>query len=102
MDSIEMRRSPRGGLVGIARLVECVDVSLNADGSRGPDRDYISDVIAPDQRVWTVGPFAFILDDVRALPNVVPYRGQVGFFSVTGPALVAVEAQLPDRAAVRA
>jgi hypothetical protein len=83
MDVVEMRRAPRGGLVGIARLVDCVDVSLNADGSRaGPDRDYISDKIAPDQRIWTGGPFAFafVLDDVWALPEVVPYRGELGFF----------------------
>jgi hypothetical protein len=98
MDILEMRRSPRGGFVGIARLVDCVDVSLNVDGSRaGPDRDYISDAIAPDQRIWTGGPFAFVLDDVRALPEVVPYRGELGFFNVSDPSLAAIDAMLRKR-----
>ena len=98
MDVVEMRRAPRGGLVGITRLVDCVDVSLNADSSRaGPDRDYISDKIAPDQRIWTGGPFAFVLDDVWAQPEVVPYRGELGFFEVSGLPLAEIDAMLRER-----
>jgi hypothetical protein len=67
-----------------------------------PNRDYISDTIASDQRIWTGGPFAFILDDVWALPEVVPTRGKLGFFIVAGPAVEIIKAHLRDRAAVRA
>ena len=103
MDVVEMRHAPRGGFVGVARLIDCVDVAVNADGSRA-DRaqDFICDRIAPDQRIWTGGPFAFVLDDVWALPEVVPYRGELGFFNVAGAAVEIIKAHLRERAAVRA
>ena len=51
---------PRGGIVGIARLVDCV-------------RHHPSP--------WFVGPWGFVLAEVRPLP-FLPIRGQLGLFPV--------------------
>jgi hypothetical protein len=49
---------PRGGVVGVARLTDCVEASTSP---------------------WFVGEFGYVLDDVRPLP-FVPCNGALGFF----------------------
>jgi hypothetical protein len=74
---VEMQRSPRGGIVGIARLVDCIEIPLTIDRW-----ERVGARIRPEQRVWTgtrCGPYAFLLEDVHPLPYLVPYPGR-GFF----------------------
>jgi len=50
----------RGGIVGRARIVDCVKASDSP---------------------WFGGPYAFVLDDVHPMP-FIPYRGELGLFEV--------------------
>jgi hypothetical protein len=49
----------RGGIVGVATLVDCV---------------------TEHESLWFVGEYGFVLDHVRALP-FIPCRGMLGFFT---------------------
>src|SRR5690606_4128473 len=51
---------PRGGVVGVARIVDCV-----------------TDMDSP----WFFGPYGFVLRDAFPLP-LIPCRGQLGFFKL--------------------
>lgn len=51
-----------GGIVGEARLVDCVRSSFSR---------------------WFMGHYGFVLEDAKPLP-FVPLRGQLGFFEVDG------------------
>lgn len=55
-----------GGIVGAARIVECVSDSFSQ---------------------WFNGPFGFVLEGGRAIPRFVPWKGQLGFFHVPASAL---------------
>lgn len=55
-----VERLERGGIVGIAEIVDCV---------RSSDSP------------WFQGPYGFVLRNSRPLP-FIPYRGQLGFFDV--------------------
>lgn len=48
----------RGGIIGVARIVDCVSVSDSP---------------------WFFGPYGFVLADVRPL-EFIPVRGALGFF----------------------
>jgi hypothetical protein len=67
-------RLPRGGIVGVATLVDCVD---KAD------------------TVWFCGPRGFVLANAMPLP-FVPMRGSVGIFDVPKENLSSIEAELVD------
>ena len=54
-------RDATGGIVGTARIVDCVEKSDSP---------------------WFVGPFGFVLDDVKALPEIIPCKGALGLFNV--------------------
>lgn len=56
---------PGGGIIGIAEIVDCVTESLSP---------------------WFVGPYGFVLANVRPLPFLA-VRGMQGFFSVDYPDL---------------
>lgn len=56
----------RGALVGTAELVACVP----------------ADLAPASQAAWTVGPWCFVLEDVRPLTDPIPYRGSLGLFRV--------------------
>lgn len=52
---------PRGGIVGMARIVDCVtEMESN----------------------WFFGKYGFVLRDALAIP-LVPFKGQLGFFAVS-------------------
>ncbi|NTH50516.1 hypothetical protein G6L09_05945 [Agrobacterium rhizogenes] len=59
---------PRGGVVGLARIVDCVTEM--------------------DSR-WFFGRYGFVLRDAFPLP-LIPCRGQLGFFSLEHRTLLAV------------
>jgi hypothetical protein len=92
MDVIDMRRSPRGGIVGIARLVDCIDVAVGSDGQRRIGNEYVSDRIAHDQRIWSakapwiddkrMRQYAFVFADPWPLPEPIAYPGELGFFNI--------------------
>jgi hypothetical protein len=66
---------PRGGIVGMARIVDCV--------TEWPSR-------------WFFGKFGFVLRDAFALP-LIPCRGQLGFFTPDKDALAICAAALIAR-----
>lgn len=55
-----------GALVGRARLVGCVPVSE----------------VHETQRRWAVGPWCFVLDDVRPLARPIALKGALGLFPI--------------------
>jgi hypothetical protein len=66
VDDQAMRTAPTGAIVGAATIVACVT----------PSR------VSADQRIWAGGPWCFILEDVVAFDEPIPYRGKLGFFEV--------------------
>lgn len=68
MDDPKERDLPRGGVVGMARIVDCVQEM---------------------QSVWFFGRYGFVLRDAFPLP-LIPCRGQLGFFSLDADTLQAV------------
>lgn len=60
MDDERDAALPRGGVVGIARIVDCV-----------------TEMDSP----WFFGRYGFVLRDATPLP-LIPCRGQLGFFSL--------------------
>jgi hypothetical protein len=76
---------PRGGIVGIVTLVDCVQ-RIDIPWWRrllcrviGPER--ISGCRQPVASEWFEGPYGFVLRDARPLP-FIPWRGQQSFFNV--------------------
>lgn len=66
-----MLHSPRGAIVGICRMVDCI--GLHADQSRLPR----------DQRIWSDPyQYKFLLAEVRAFDEPIPWKGALGFFDV--------------------
>lgn len=63
---------PRGGIVGAARIVDCVSEM---------------------ESVWFFGKYGFVLRDAFPLP-LVPCKGQLGFFLLEPDTLSAVSAAL--------
>jgi hypothetical protein len=63
---------PRGGVVGVARIVDCV-TEMESD--------------------WFFGKYGFVLRDAHAIP-LVPCKGQLGFFSIDAEARDQVAAHL--------
>lgn len=63
-----LRQLDRGGIVGLATIVDCVSES------RSP---------------WFFGPYGFVLSQVRPLPFVA-CKGALGFFDVPNEVLAAV------------
>jgi len=51
-----------GAILGTARIVDCVRV----------------ETLGPEHLAWAVGPWCFMLDDVRAFAKPIPYRGALG------------------------
>ena len=66
---------PRGGVVGVARIVDCV-TQMDSD--------------------WFFGPYGFVLRDAIPLP-LIPCRGQLGFFSLPDDVNQQVAAALKAR-----
>lgn len=70
IDIVGMRRAPRGAIVGIYRMLDCIKPGEDAR-------------LPADQRIWAdPGQFKFLLDEVREFIIPIPYKGALGFFSV--------------------
>ena len=67
------REFERGGIVGIAEIVDCVT------GSNSP---------------WWSGPYGFVIRNARPLP-FVPMRGALGFFDVPDHIKAALNPEVP-------
>lgn len=67
---------PRGGVVGMARIVDCV-TKMDSE--------------------WFFGKYGFVLRDAFPLP-LVPCRGQLGFFRLGEATNLSVSAALRARA----
>ncbi|GAA4108512.1 hypothetical protein ACFFTN_01130 [Aminobacter aganoensis] len=72
MDEPREREMPRGGVVGMARIVDCVTEM--------------------DSR-WFFGRYGFVLRDAFPLP-LIPCRGQLGFFRLEPDTCTAVASTL--------
>lgn len=64
------------GIVAVARLARVIDCARED--------------VPEDQAPWTVGPFAWLLDDVVALETAVACAGKQGLWPVEGALLVSV------------
>lgn len=68
---------PYGALVAVADLVDCVEVDLipprHFDGDRKIERAFGN---------YARGRFGWILENVRALPEPIPFKGRQGLFNV--------------------
>jgi ASCH domain len=70
VDLIGMRRSTRGAIVGVCRMIDCIPPG---DDAR----------LAPDQRIWAdPSQFKFLVADVLAFAEPIPWKGMLGFFDV--------------------
>lgn len=76
LDTVEQATLPRGGVVGMARIVDCV--------------------VHMDSR-WFFGPHGFVLRDAFAIP-LVPCRGALGFFSLDQETLRSVAVHIRETA----
>jgi hypothetical protein len=86
IDKREMFAAPRGGIVGFARMIDCISVAT----------DYHR--IPTDQRIWsaargTPGQYVFLFSECGPLP-FIPYRGGLGFFSIDTGSHTAIDAAL--------
>lgn len=61
---------PHGAIVGVARVAACIEV----------------DPWDPATSDWAVGPFGYVLEDVRPLLQPIPCKGALGFFNHGLPA----------------
>lgn len=66
---------PLGGIVGRARVVDVIKSGLDFDLHVAQGK------IARDQRIWWMGGFALVLEDVRAT-EFVPFKAKQGWFDV--------------------
>ena len=69
---LALEDAPRGGIVGLARIVDCV---------------------TEWDSVWWMGKYGFVLRDAFAVP-LIPCRGMLGFFTPPQEALTALAAHL--------
>ena len=68
---------PFGSLVGVVDLVDCVDFNkLLADYQPGEPYGWL--VV----NKHAIGPYCFILDNVRPFKEPIPWTGKQGFFTV--------------------
>ena len=84
-----------GAVVAIAKLADCVGVSIGPNGSKFHNDDAV-------RRRWpwlhmhqhVEGPFCFVLTEVRRLYMPIPLKGAQGFFNVPREIEDAARAQL--------
>lgn len=83
---------PRGAIVAVCELIECMQIDGAPTGFavHTPER---SDVwwLTRDEKAfgdYTIGRYAWLLADVRRLPEPIPARGQIGLWTWDG--------ELPD------
>lgn len=70
VDPVGMLGAPRGAIVGVCRLVDCIR----------PGEDLR---LPADQRIWSdPDQYKFLLADVREFAEPIPYKGALGFFDV--------------------
>ena len=78
VDIVGMRAAPRGALVGVCKIIDCIRPGEDA---RLPE----------DQRIWSdPAQFKFLFDNVIAFPSPIPWIGALGFFDVPDEALSSV------------
>lgn len=77
MDIAEMRCAPRGAIVGVCRIVDCV--SIQRFGQHPYDT---TNEFAQSQRVWAGGPYCFVLHDPKPFAAPIPYKGELGLFEI--------------------
>lgn len=75
-DGTDIAAMTFGALIGIATLVDCLDVVRIRAGAYDERYPWLR------EHVHTNGPWCWVLDNVRALTRPVPYRGAQGLFNV--------------------
>lgn len=88
-DWITAERLPRGAIVAVCELVSVIRTDqLNANGNWAwvsPQDQLYNFVLTSQERAfgnYTPGRFAWLLADVRALPEPIPARGALGLWGV--------------------
>lgn len=77
-------RLPRGAIVAVCDLVECLTRfdALRRLAARAASGDEAAAFLEPAFGNYDPGRFAFLLANVRALPDPVPCRGALGLWNV--------------------
>lgn len=66
-----------GAIIGVAFLDSCILIDdVNYWIRQRPELSWLA------SHRWKVGPFMFVLDDVRAFAEPIPYKGALQFFEV--------------------
>ncbi len=75
VDISGMLNAPRGAIVGICRLIDCIR----------PGED---EKLPEDQRIWSdPNQFKFLVTDVEAFEVAIPWKGALGFFDILDDAI---------------
>ena len=81
-----MLHAPRGAIVGVCRLVDCF----------GPQAEQFQPRFPSDQRIWSDPiQFKFLLTEVQAFADPIPWKGALGFFDVPDDVVASALATLP-------
>jgi len=72
-----------GGIVGIARIVDCILPDGEAVGSKGQKHELADDP-------WYMGSYGFVLQDVQPIP-FISYQGALGLWKVSNKAMETIE-----------
>lgn len=89
---ITAERLPRGAIVAVCELVECVpsEKIMQAFGAYGPEDDSGGHIVwtLSDQEIafgnYAPGRYAWLLADIRALPEPIPARGALSLWEYEG------------------
>lgn len=75
-------RSPQG-IVGTARVVGCVQLVRGGLVLEAESRPLDFDAWFGPQRAWLFGPYGWLFEDVRALPEPIACKGAQGLWRVS-------------------
>lgn len=96
---------PFGALVAVAEITACVSTGeLTQRVLDEPRSTVLASVRHPDLYEWTerqmgdfsLGRFAWQLENVRPLREPIPMKGRQGFWTLSAEEVLAVHAQLPN------
>lgn len=79
------RQPPRGAIVAVCELAECIPIEEGLLSFQSPGVDWW--IITEQERAfgdYTPGRYAWLLSNVRALPEPIPAKGALGLWNYEG------------------
>lgn len=96
---VNIDKLPCGAIVAVCELAGCYPTGTTSEGSEAYLKDGEAIPIWGVERSfgdYSIGRYAWLLADIRALPEPVPVRGQLGLWTPDAATLAAVERQLEE------